>query len=54
MMVGFRTPEFRGKRAESVGTDRIFCFVLRQAGGTDEGCPAVVLGGLRDRFVLGR
>jgi hypothetical protein len=32
MVVGFGTPEFGGERAESVGVDRVFCFVLGEAG----------------------
>ena len=54
VVVRFCPAEFGGEGAECVGVDCVVCFVRGEAGFADEGGEAVVLGGLRDRLVLGR
>lgn len=53
VVVGFGSAEFGGERAERFGSDGAVGFVCGEARSTDEGGPAVVLGGCGDGFVFG-
>lgn len=53
VVVGFGSAEFGGERAERFGFDGAVGLVSGEAGGAEEGGPAVVLGGCGDGFVFG-